>query len=814
MSNYQPICRPERSLIGECKILVCRFTARVASLIEHVICSRLVLILAICILLSGNGSAQVVDPVTAAGEPIPGVGHHYVGIGSETVNPADGSVSFQLPVETPPGRQLSLPFGISYSSAEPFFITNGGTNSEFHWSTPAQNGWPPPFELDGWSYELPTYEANAFVAYSVASPTSNPPDSFVYDYCWATENYTFRGPGGSRYPLNVTNAWPDPGNPDLNACTHSNQGSYSGAPLYGVAANLATGGTSTQPVLTVTDQSGTVYQFSQGPGISTSPTVVAGGGTPFGSLAQTIPDRNGNQIKLNGTGVVAYGNLLPAGGYTDTAGRPVLGWTGIGNTAGDQISVSGLGENIVVKWTTTTVTLPDNSKFVSASFGSSCGFTGPQTIPSTVVSEIDLPNGQKYSFSYGGTWGLLQQITFPDGGYVRYSWGSNSQSTATYQTWSLSGPNESGPANCIALVDTPAITDRYVSYDGKTEVLHQQFTGYSTQWNYNAYGQPSWSFKTTNVTSTDLISGQTTVTKYTYSPVTPQGGPGWYSWQAPAEIPVEQTVIYQDGGNHTLKTINKTWLDQFAMIGDQTILDNKQGMTTLRCPDSSDRILAIYEYNFQSVGAKPSDPTCSVVPPGGTTLSSGLNVSAIGPLLRQTFTAYHDFGSTHILDEPNSVSIYDGLGNLAKQTTYLYDGNAVVPSGAKTGLVSPPGLRGNATSVSRWVSSGNPSVTTTYTYFDTGQIQSMTDPCGNTACPDMTATNHTTTYSYLDNYAAGTGSSPVQTNTYLTQVTYPNTGTPHQESYTWGFNDGLLRSHTDQNTQTWNYQYNDPLSPP
>jgi hypothetical protein len=36
-----------------------------------------------------NCGAQVVDPVTSAQAPVPGVGHDYIGMGTETVNPAD-----------------------------------------------------------------------------------------------------------------------------------------------------------------------------------------------------------------------------------------------------------------------------------------------------------------------------------------------------------------------------------------------------------------------------------------------------------------------------------------------------------------------------------------------------------------------------------------------------------------------------------------------------------------------------------------------------------------------------------------------------
>jgi len=37
-------------------------------------------------------------------------------------------------------------------------------------------------------------------------------------------------------------------------------------------------------------------------------------------------------------------------------------------------------------------------------------------------------------------------------------------------------------------------------------------------------------------------------------------------------LPVEQSVVYKDVTGNTLKTVNKTWLNRFAMIGEQTIL--------------------------------------------------------------------------------------------------------------------------------------------------------------------------------------------------------------------------------------------------
>jgi hypothetical protein len=65
---------------------------------------------------SSESVAQVPDPVMAAQAPVSGSGHNYIGLATETVNPADGSLTFDLPLPLPPGRGISLPFSIHYDS--------------------------------------------------------------------------------------------------------------------------------------------------------------------------------------------------------------------------------------------------------------------------------------------------------------------------------------------------------------------------------------------------------------------------------------------------------------------------------------------------------------------------------------------------------------------------------------------------------------------------------------------------------------------------------------------------------------------------
>ncbi len=734
--------------------------------------TRSLALVSIGLLKSYTAWCQVPDPVVTAQAPVPGVGHHYIGIGAETVNPADGSLSFDLPIQPRPGRQISFPFGIHYNSSERF--SPSGTGPGVVWvKFPA-----PPFQLDGWNYQLPVYTAVVYKApYGM-----NPQRQEVY--CDYTKNYVFRGFDGVQRNLAGGAQWPDDG-------THAGWE----CPAQGVSGAsydfLASSGIPTgylHPPLTVVDPSGTTYVFPQYQLIVTSAPI------PWGLMAQTITDRNGNQITFTGVS-----NSGTSGSYKDTLGQTVVSWSGIGSSSGDQLSVTGISTNIVVHWTHISEAFPESGHAVSYN-PSPCTMKAYQTPAQTVsaVSEIDIPGNpaQKYQFLYDATYARPNKIIFPGGGYVRYVWGLNPSSASSHEAWPVSG---SATAVCDLVYDTAAITDRYVSYDGATEVLHQHFAYDPTTWGTGVTAA-IWSQKSTTVTNTDLVSGQVTITKYIYTSASDFGV---------AQVPVEQQILYQDAANHTVKTVNKTWLTPTRMIGEQTILDNGQGSAILRCyGDGFWQVSDIYEYGFQSEGAKTADPPC---PQNGTALSAGLNTSAMGPLKRHTHTAYHDFFSTGtwIVNKPDSITVTDSSNNTVQQTSFTYDLSAVVSSGAIS-LVPVATSRGNITSITRWLNTGGVSPTTTYTYYDTGQVASSTDACGNAPCPDMAGSSHTTTYSYADNSSSCGGAAPASgsTNAYLTKIKDP---LGHVRAYCYGYDDGQLRGSTDENSQTTLYKYNDPL---
>jgi RHS repeat-associated protein len=429
-----------------------------------------------------------------------------------------------------------------------------------------------------------------------------------------------------------------------------------------------------------------------------------------------------------------------------------------------------------------------------------------------VINEIDLPNGQKYTFQYESVYGKVEKITFPDGGYVRYVWGVNPLSALTSGAWNQQTWNGEAYVetqyNCTLEYDTPAVTDRYVSYDGSTEVLHQHFQ-YSTTWS----GE-TWTQKTTTVTATDSLTGDETTTKYTYSAATsdnpPYSGESYYS----TEAPVETTVDYQDGNEKEYKQVNKDWWNPNIMSAEQTILydgngNPNAGSAIAYCFDANEQAIGTYEYDFNSYGTF-SAPSCNGM--------SGLNASYIGGLIRQTTTQYEPFftwnqngnppySGTHIVNAAENVTVADGGGNTSKYSVYTYDSPSTVTSSGAINLLSPPEAhRGNITTVQELIS-GSTYATTTYTYWDTGQVYTRTDPCGNSPCSDMTGSQHTTYYYYSDDYTSGTA--PGQTFAYLTQVKNPF---GQSDYFSWGFNDGLIRSHTDKNGLVTSYSYADSLA--
>ena len=690
--------------------------------------------------------AQITSSTGSGATPTEGVGHDYIKMLNESVNPANGAVSIRIQLPTPPGRRLSLPFSFNYDSNAtytPQGLGNGGAG----YMEPTQQ-----YLLQGgWSYGLPVGSNMQVSQTQTGFPT-----------CYATTAYMFQDSAGTRYSFGRMIGFES--GPRVCVGEHSTTGDSSdfySASITGYGSPM-----------TVSSQDGTTYTFNVG----AADGCFGSSDWPGSTLPSTIEDRNGNIITISGPPTVCTGSFTA----TDTLGRTVLSSSGFGKT-GNTIAIPGLSPYTLTWGSVSPNYSPGSTWDNPGDPACSSAFAGPGGAPIPVITAITLPNGQHYTLTYDPTYGLLTKITYPNGGYISYAWGLNSRSDF------VAVQDDNGaPQQCLYTYDTPALTHRYVSFDGATIAEQQDFTNYSTTWSPSSVS--TWTAKAVTVTTHDLVNGTSFQTNYAYSPATVPSGSPWLPTHFGTQVPVEQTIVYHGTNGNTLRTVNKTWNDQFEIKTDQTVLDNNQ-TSQVNFTWNGGLVTEKDEYDF------------------------GLT------LLKKTTYAYWAG-----LNLPCQTIVYDGNNNRFAETDSYFDGSSTLcalgtPSvAAVTNL--PPGThdetnhgptsttpRGNVTTIKKLCFSGctNP-VTTSFTYDETGQLLTSQDPNGNV-----------THYSYADSYTVlSGGSNTIYTSSYNTNALLTQTSDPlgHTQVFTHDFNNGQLTSSKDQNSLATTYVYNDSLARP
>lgn len=561
---------------------------------------------------------------------------------------------------------------------------------------------------------------------------------------------------------------------------------------------------------TVTDEAGTTYFFD-------------GNGT-YDSTNQVnweppylIEDRNGNSITWG------------TSGFTDTLGRTVAqsvsGGVNIGGLVyptptcvGSCPSSSAVSYTVPysLQWGGPSSLLPGDTSVlcptstaimsVSASYTSGIGAFALPTSTSGNLQQYYFYSGTNTDGGTPNSYGLPNEVVYPDGGWVKYTWQmSNSSSVSISGTGSFTqmgafegeGQTSTGafsgnpyPSDCLIYYATPVLASRVVSYDGVNVAQTQTFQ-YQTNW-----GTGYWTSKQTYVTTTDNITGASYLTVYNYGPtVAPSGTTPFSVGSVASQIPVETSVLYYSGTSTStalLRTVTKSWYDMFHLQEEDTTENGLTSKTvyTYQAPTTSASspftlLTAKSEYDFGATTATRTTTTNYLVFTPNTITNDSNSVTVPVP------------------SQPSSVIVSNSTGSFA-ETDYGYDsygsGLASVTAVQHDGTNYGTGMtnRGNVTSITKKCFSCT-NATTTYTYDFTGQPASMTDPNGNL-----------TTYAFTDSPSGG--NSAGNSNAYLTKVVYPKTGsTVHQEGFEYNYVFGDLIQSTDENNQITTYAYADPF---
>ncbi|MGH9686523.1 MAG: RHS repeat-associated core domain-containing protein [Candidatus Acidiferrales bacterium] len=587
------------------------------------------------------------------------------GGGPDTINLANLDAHLTIPVLQKAGRGTPVTYDITYDSAiwQPvngnWLPTNAGA---FGWSFDAVGYLTPVIISEGYCY---TY----YIGYG-----------YIQTGAYASYGYIYSDQLGTSHVLS--------GMFSDAAGTCGSGYSFTGGGPAGDGSGYVLNGDSSGDA-SVTARNGRLVYWGNSGGTL---------GVPYAT------DNNGNQITINSSGQIFD---------TLSSSTPVLAVSGAAPspTTFTYTPPSGTNVSYTMKYTSYTI---------KTNFGCS-GIAEYGPTAQNLVSEIDLPDGSKYTFTYedtlgysGDKTGRLASVTLPTGGSISYTYSGGS----------------SGHITCA---DGSAATLTRTTPDGTWTYAHSESgTAWTTSITDPQSNQTTMNFQGIYATESQDYQGSSTLLKTSYScyngAATPCNSTG-------ISLPItQQTTTVQWPGSSNLESKTVTSYNSYDLVTEED------------------------EY--------------------------GYGTGAPGSLVRKTLTSYASLGNG-IIDRPYQVTVEDGSSNIKSQTTYTYDQGSVTTTSGTPQHISISGSRGNPTTIAYLVS-GSTTLTKTFAYFDTGNVQTATDFNG-----------AQTTYSY------GSGSCG---NSFPTSVSEPLS---LSQSMTWNCTGGVETSVTDENGKTASTSYTD-----
>lgn len=582
----------------------------------------------------------------------------------DTINLANNNVHIAVPVVNKVGRGMDFTYTLGYDSSTWYPVGTSGSQT-----------WQP---IQNWGWIAETEGATGSL-YFTGGGGCAPNGCF-----WAFGGFAYIDPFGVSHAIPFVYS---SSGPYCNGGLISLPGSCSSTDGSGYTLNMSAAFS-----MSISSASGTV----------TIPTL----NTISGAAGAT--DSNGNEITVSSSGVV-----------TDTLGQTALTIAGSGTPSSPNTltytAPSGANAAYTMKYTQYTV---------KTNFGCS-GISEYGPTAQDLVSEIDLPDGTKYTFTYeptpgysGDVTGRLASVTLPTG------------PTGSTINYTYTGGN-----NGIECADGSAAGLTRQTPDG------------------------SWTYART------LGSGAATTTI-----TDPQNNQTVMNFQ---RIYQTEAQIYQGSTSGTLlKTTYTCYNGSTSPCNSTAIsLPITQTSTVVQWPGASSlQSKTVTSYNTYGLVTEMDE--------------YAYGAGAPGSVVRKTLTTYASL-SNGILNRPASITVEDGSGNIKSQTTYTYDQGTVTATSGTPQQVSVSGSRGNVTTIAQLVS-GSTTLSKTFTYYDTGNVNVATDTNG-----------AQTTYNY------GSGSCG---NSFPTSLSEPLS---LSKSLVWNCTGGVATSATDENGQTVSAGYTD-----
>ena len=592
--------------------------------------------------------------------------------GPDVINLGNLNAHLDVPIVTRKGRGTDFFYDLTYDSSVWQLITSGSTK---YW-VPANNNW-------GWaSNSTLNGPTTGFLTYY-----------YSFSYCYdnnghPTGSETVYGNTVYHDPWGISHSFPGIIEQYTGGCGNVNINTYPSQATdgSGLITNNYYGSVSTI--------GGAVY----------TPSVNPSGG----SYVTSLSDRNGNYLNTN-----------TSGQFFDTLSSqtPVLAVSGTNPVSFQYGAPSG----------SATYKLHYSSYSVQTNFRCPT-VTEYGPIAVNLVSEIDMPDGSKYTFTYestpgltGKTTGRIASITLPTGGTINYSY--------------------SGGSGGITCADGSAATLTRVVNPGGT-----------------------WTYARSNVSGTQWQTVVTTPNNDNTVLQFQQSGNNYYETQ-------RATYQGSSGSGTLLQNILTCYNGNTANCNSVAVtIPISQRNITSQIGSSGPKSLTLVKYNSNGLTTEEDDYDF----PSGTNL------------LKQTLISYASLGNG-IVGLPSVVTVKDGAGTIDAQTTYTYDQGTVAASSGTPQHGSVTGSRGNATTISSYVSSSS-SLTKTMTYYDTGTLKTSTDVNG-----------AITAYNYPD--ATSTCG-----NAFPTSISEPLS---LSRSFTWNCTGAVSTKVVDENSQPTTTSYTD-----